>query len=59
MLFWKYKHEKNAFEYFHESKLSFIVDFVIKLGIHPYFKDIPPIILAYQYSDMLILMEQA
>ena len=42
---------------FHESEFPIYRWFRDKIGYSSLFKDIPPIIPAYQYSDRMILME--
>lgn len=42
---------------FHESEFPIYRWFRDKIGYSSLFKDIPPIIPAYQYSDRIILME--
>ena len=56
-LFWIRMHKRVAFDFFHESKFPIYRWFRDKIGYSSLFKDIPPIIPAYQYSDMMILME--
>ena len=56
-LFWIHMHKIVAFDFLHESKFPIYRWFRDKIGYSSLFKDIPPIIPAYQYSDRMILME--
>ena len=56
-LFLIHMHKRVLFDFFHESKFPIYRWFRDKIGYSSLFKDIPPIIPAYQYSDRMILME--